>query len=68
MTRQYHEELFKELHYQLERELVDDPASLKIGELHGANRRMLEQLKRCPNGPAKVAEAKALVTYVLSAS
>lgn len=67
-TRKYHEELFRELHAQLERELVDDPESLKIGELHWSNKRMLERLKQCPNGPAKVAEARAYVNYVLSAS
>jgi len=58
VTRKYHEILFQELHHQLERELTTDPTTLKIGELHWANRRMLEQLSRCPNGPAMVLEAR----------
>lgn len=58
VTRKYHEILFQELHFQLSRELTIDPATLKIGELHGANRQLIKHLSSCPNGPAMVLEAK----------
>jgi hypothetical protein len=64
MTRKYHEILFQELHHQLERELTTDPATLKIGELHWANRRMIEHLSRCPNGLVKVLEVVKVAKYI----
>lgn len=62
MTRKYHEILFEELHFQLERELTIDPSTLKIGELHGANKRMIDHLSSCPDGPAKVKDARREAT------
>jgi len=64
MDKQQLEQYWKELHYALEREMVDEPPATRKS-LRKACDKLEKHLARCPNGDTLISEAKGSILFAV---